>query len=273
MLNRHLVVKNTFLQEKEELTGHECITLVRGVSAPPGSCTIDYENGGSAIRIGAQGHSTNDEGDTKFPSDLTDASAFADLTFDQTELGRIVTGEFWEPSDFACNRLEGTPEQPPQEYIHEAENQPNFFTQPVPRGTCVTWIIEARKLKSSDRQIVSPLFHLYGSTSALKLLLFPIASSEGRGGNSFKQSKGKVCVHVKFEGAPLIPEGTDPQCHLSLLFSVGGLDFRGPVSNDFTKRPVCGLPQNVATWDVSHLLEEQGDVQVVLEVSMEPRNV
>eukprot|EP00397_Hematodinium_sp_SG-2012_P017496 GEMP01017895.1.p1 GENE.GEMP01017895.1~~GEMP01017895.1.p1 ORF type:complete len:515 (+),score=97.99 GEMP01017895.1:158-1546(+) len=128
----------------------------------------------------------------------------------------------------------------------------------------VTWSVDARKLKSTDRQIVSPSFYMHGIATPFKLLLFPVISSEARGGSSFKNAGGKGIVQLKCEGAPSGEDGRN-RSSLILRFFVGSQEEpRGPVTNDFQERPVCGLPQNIAQWDLAAAVE-QGKIALGVE--------
>merc|ERR1719217_299846 len=67
----------------------------------------------------------------------------------------------------------------------------------------INWTLSAFKLQSGDRSVVSPPFELsfggqYSATN-FKLMLFPQVSSEGKGGSTFRKSKGKGFILLKCE--------------------------------------------------------------------------
>lgn len=115
----------------------------------------------------------------------------------------------------------------------------------------VNWTVSALKLKSADKNAVSPPFELsFGSekykNTKFKLMLFPKVNSEGRGGSSFKKSKGKGFIQLKCE-ADLHEEvcGT-----LRFRLFVSNQAPRGPVTHDFSDSAVKGLPKDLEVWDL-----------------------
>jgi len=116
----------------------------------------------------------------------------------------------------------------------------------------VLWTVDARKLYGNDKQIVSPPFDPMAGRfqgAAFKLLVHAKAMNEGKGGTSFKKSSGRGSLQLKCES-----DLGEAACDLRLCFSVGAaegslLDWRGPLTHDFSKGAVCGTPSCHEQWD------------------------
>lgn len=104
------------------------------------------------------------------------------------------------------------------------------------------WLVDARTLKSSDRQLMSQSFEI-APDACIKLMLKPKCSGNGRGQASFRQSRGEGSVEVTFMGSLT----TAPMIRFAI--SVGDNEERGPVDHDFTKSRVCTLPKDMQQWD------------------------
>merc|ERR1711884_438263 len=62
----------------------------------------------------------------------------------------------------------------------------------------IRWTVDARKLKTTDREAVSPTFDLgVGSDVQFKMVMRPRKIDDGRGGASFKKAKGKGSVQLR----------------------------------------------------------------------------
>jgi len=85
--------------------------------------------------------------------------------------------------------------------------QPCFAAQPIVISRAqdkdiirVEWIVDARKIKGTDKVVVSPPFEMPSVSSAVfKMMITPKSVVEGKGGASFKKSKGKGTVQLKCE--------------------------------------------------------------------------
>lgn len=113
----------------------------------------------------------------------------------------------------------------------------------------INWTVSAFKLQSGDKNAVSPPFELsfggpYSSTK-FKLMLFPTVSTEGKGGSSFRKSKGKGFIQLKCEADLQDTAGT-----LKFRLFVGTQPPRGPVTHDFSHSAVKGLSKDIETWDL-----------------------
>jgi len=158
-----------------------------------------------------------------------------------------------------ANSNNPTPRAPEAEALVEA---------PMPRGMTrfqnqasgeeiIEWKVEGKKLKSTDKQQVSPAFTV--RDVPFKLLLFPVAHSDLRGGASFKNSGGKGYLQMKCEAVK-------EKSNLPLQFSFymkNSSSLRGPVTNDFFSKTVEGLPKNQQQWNLLEH-EERGFLVVGL---------
>jgi len=135
----------------------------------------------------------------------------------------------------------------------------------------IRWTVDARKLKSTDREAVSPMFELsFSKIVNFKILIRPKVVSSVRGGACFKKAKGKGSVELR-----CLDEVTAAMNPIvTFRISVGsGTDParqeppRGPVRHDFTKKAICGLPAGQEEWDFSKAVDEATQTFVVcLEV-------
>merc|ERR1712066_906067 len=62
----------------------------------------------------------------------------------------------------------------------------------------IRWTVDARRLRSTDREAVSPNFELVaGSEINFKMVMRPRKMEDTRGGNSFKKAKNKGTVQLR----------------------------------------------------------------------------
>jgi hypothetical protein len=166
-----------------------------------------------------------------------------------------------------------------QEQVASHSFQPQTLRQYWCRTTGVTrteWVVDGRKLRSNDRLTVSPLFKLSDGHVNLpplpfKMIISPKSESEGKGGASFRKSKGQAVIVLKCEA----PREELESYPISFYLSAGSgrdedpriLAQRGPVTRDFTQSGVCGLPKECESWDLLDVVDEQSQTFVVcLEV-------
>lgn len=130
----------------------------------------------------------------------------------------------------------------------------------------VRWTVDGRKLRSHDKQLVSPAFELalpHAHSVPFRIMLCPIAVSDARRGGSFKKAMGRGTVHVKCEG--LIP------ADLELRVSIGQGPLsqppRGPAVHNFAANAVCGLPRDIEEWDFASAVDQESKtLAIVLEI-------
>lgn len=154
------------------------------------------------------------------------------------------------------------------------------FAQPMPRQPVlqrvfsvasslyrIRWSVDAKKLKSTDREAVSPAFELNFSVPVqFKMVIRPKVTCNARGGASFKKAKGKGSVEVRCLGE------IDPSVNSCVTFRIslgGGKDSgsseapRGPVRHNFAEHTICGLPEGQDEWDFSKAIDESSQAFVV----------
>ncbi|CAJ1454262.1 unnamed protein product [Effrenium voratum] len=133
----------------------------------------------------------------------------------------------------------------------------------------IHWTVDAKVLKSSDREKVSPPFEVSmgGKEVQFKMCLRPTVTSESRGGASFRKAKGKGTVDLRCLNE------LDParSCPMSFRIAVGkGSDAKrisSTVRHDFSQRAICPLPDGEEEWDFKTVVDEDSQTfVVVLEV-------
>lgn len=119
------------------------------------------------------------------------------------------------------------------------------------------WSVDARKLKTSDKVIVSPSFEWpedEADSAKFKLMIIPKAVNDKKGGSSFKKAKGKAVVEVKCEANP-------PKKEVKLRLAVTDKEnpkmlkeFRGPVVHNFSEANICNMkvPHCDEEWDLPY---------------------
>merc|ERR1712224_955535 len=145
--------------------------------------------------------------------------------------------------------------------IYNEASQPEVLTRTVSSGGTerVLWAIPDIKLRSGDTKVISPAFAV--GHKQFKLMLFPRASGEGKGGASFKKAKGKGFIQLKCESN--LSESGATKFH----FFVGSQQPRGPVVHDFSHSAVKGLPQEIEIWD---LQKSVAAGQLIVGVALSP---
>lgn len=159
------------------------------------------------------------------------------------------------------------PPQPPTITQNEALDGKVYRTQ---------WTVDARKLKVKDKVAVSPSFELGAMVpGTFRMMLYPTAVSERKGGASFKKAKGKGSVHVKCE-SPL-GEVYDKAVTLTILVCNAQEDAslqeetaRGPVKHNFAESGICSLPKDQEEWDFGKATDEDTQNFVVILDILDP---
>lgn len=124
-------------------------------------------------------------------------------------------------TDSARQMADDVPDEPPN-------SEREFFFQ---------WHVDAKKLESNDRQIISPSFAISEGVS-VKLMIKPSC-------RSFNRSKGVGSVEVKFVG-----EST-PAPKIRFSISVGHQAACAPLEHDFGKSLVCTSAKQLQDWNFS----------------------
>jgi len=143
----------------------------------------------------------------------------------------------------------------------------------------VDYTADGKLLKGNDSRKVSPPFELNdGHKDApplvFTLMMFP-KQGEGKGGNSFRKSRGIGTLQLKCE-APRNPN--DPEnpleSHAFKVWFVVGKDRRGPIIHDFAQSgSICGLPKGFSQeWDFNKadFTKAKGSETFVVRVEVLP---
>lgn len=112
------------------------------------------------------------------------------------------------------------------------------------RGCWAEWVVRGQRLKSMDKQAVSPVFRIQSASrgpTSFKIMICPAARNDGRGGGSFKQGKGKGRVHLKCTEEL----EADAQVILKYWVVIGegamAQPARGPFAHDFAEHSCSEL--------------------------------
>merc|ERR1719160_1507223 len=119
-------------------------------------------------------------------------------------------------------------------------------------GTLIRWNIQGSKLKTGDQKAVSPPFEMLlgnGATHKFKLMLFPKTSFDGKGGRSFRKSKGKGYLQLKCE-ADTVPAGSVITFRFFSAKADGQQNpFDWVKDHDFSRHAVCPMAKDdMVTW-------------------------
>jgi len=131
----------------------------------------------------------------------------------------------------------------------------------------VLWTVYSRKLKGSNKVVVSPSFKLF-PWGTFRMMLVPMAANDRKGGGSFKNAKGRGIVQVKCE------DELDEESEVRFRISVRGSDKsgptedqpRGPVVHKFADSSICSLPREQEEWDFQKDVDSTQAFVVCLEV-------
>jgi hypothetical protein len=123
----------------------------------------------------------------------------------------------------------------------------------------IRWAVDSRKLRSTDREAVSPPFELScAGQQQFKMIIKPRVVHDAKDGRSFKKAKGKGIVQLRC----LTECDANIQRLVTFRISVGNpsdakkrLPPRGPVHHDFALRALCGLPEGQDEWDFNRTVD------------------
>lgn len=123
------------------------------------------------------------------------------------------------------------------------------------------WRVEAQRLRTKDKQIVSPSFEV--STGMLcKLILVATPMGDKKGQASFQKSHGQGSVLLKFVDGPAVAPTV--RFRISVGSGEQGQMWSGPVKHDFRECVVAGLDVD---WDFRSAVDTKSSCFVVsLEV-------
>mmetsp|Transcript_14459 Transcript_14459/g.36183 ORF Transcript_14459/g.36183 Transcript_14459/m.36183 type:complete len:1211 (-) Transcript_14459:1428-5060(-) len=151
----------------------------------------------------------------------------------------------------------------------------------------ITWNVEAKRLKSTDKLCVSPSFSFHVADDVkYRIVLYPLeANSYNKGQGNFRSSKGRGKIVLKCDTAvadlrekqeeDAKAAGKEPadkvdlaQFNMAFRFLIGGpkgrSKFSRPVTNDFADLGTSGLSKDEESWDLVKYCE-QGNLLVGVE--------
>eukprot|EP00930_Biecheleria_cincta_P098063 TRINITY_DN89750_c0_g1_i1.p1 TRINITY_DN89750_c0_g1~~TRINITY_DN89750_c0_g1_i1.p1 ORF type:complete len:499 (+),score=87.17 TRINITY_DN89750_c0_g1_i1:44-1540(+) len=117
-------------------------------------------------------------------------------------------------------------------------------------GTFHSWAVDARKLRGSDRQLVSPPFSvsLGTQTAMFRLIISPASLTDSKSSLNFQKSSGWGTVQVKCEA--VLPEAHGRMAYRIWAGAGERLQRpRGPVYHNFSETAVSSLPRGMDLWD------------------------
>jgi len=125
----------------------------------------------------------------------------------------------------------------------------------------VCWRVEARKLRGSDKQAVSPLFELplgpSGQSMQLRIMIYPKASASKNPCN-FRSSQGKGYIQVKYESDTV---GKLPSVKVEMSVGSGNhAQAHRSIHHDFSSNAICGLPRSDDIWDFNSSMELESNM-------------
>jgi len=129
----------------------------------------------------------------------------------------------------------------------------------------VQWMLDARKLYSKDKVVVSPAFELlHGCSIPFRILVKSRVKTQKRGGESFVKSRGVGSILLKCE-APVDQILAMPS--LEVKITVGDQPGRSFVHHDFGSESVAGLQPHTQYWNLRSAVDASSQsVAVCLEM-------
>lgn len=153
-------------------------------------------------------------------------------------------------------KFEHTPILPEPKEAELANGTRTWAVQRMGKGHIkVCWPVDAKKLRSKERQVISPGFEVFPG-SCFKLMLKP------NGETSFDKAGGHGSVSLKQV------EGTAPT--LRFRISVGTSTSRGPVCHNFSEGNVACLPAEEADFDFASAVQK-GSSSFIVCLELQPK--
>lgn len=193
--------------------------------------------------------------------------------FDQQETWSLVD-HAWEDRQYGP--LQANASALPQSLnLGVAQSKPLSQPQAMPQPQTVSsfndpstgfsetiWNVDAKKLRSGDKQAVSPAFEMPLGANfpsvTFKMIIYPSVKSEGKGGASFKNAKGQGRITIKCEGDV---SGAPAQVGFSLAVGNRGerlTEMRYGMHN-FAQSAICNLPGDTIDWDLSSVVDHPSE--------------
>lgn len=135
---------------------------------------------------------------------------------------------------------------------HEGRLEQTDTREPV----TLQWTVDAKKLKSSDRSIISPNLEI-SPHDAVKLIIKPTSIGDARGQANFRNSQGVGSLELKFtKSLSCAPK-------IRFCVAVGDQEWRGPFEHDFSRNSLCTLPKDMREWDFPLLVKPKSSTFLV----------
>lgn len=128
------------------------------------------------------------------------------------------------------------------------------------QGCWIEWQVKGTKLRSMDKQAVSPSFAIVlggNLSTSFKILITPASRSDGRGGGSFRQAKGKGRVGLKCTDN--FQNCSPGRAMLSIGIGDSPLDqgVQGPVVHDFAQKSCFEFGSQSASFNFAVALDSR----------------
>lgn len=223
------------------LAGNMFWPSTHGAAAFPSSCYWPEPPG---LEHMMHGSGSDFDSDLHEEYDCTPVSvALAGLPTDGEPVERFFSG-----ASTACTTSGNSEELTLQTEAREPPSKVQMLVQSedLKKGAVtVTWTVDAKKLKGSDRIAVSPPFEVSCVSRRFKMMLCPRSVSDKKGGACFKNAKGRGVVQLKCETG----ETADMLGTVCINISVGPgrvdsawqSPLKEPVCHDFDEYGVCSF--------------------------------
>lgn len=120
---------------------------------------------------------------------------------------------------------------------------------------CHEWVIDARKLRGSDKQIVSSCFEL-GSEGSFRLLIKPKVYGERKGQASFQRAKGRGSIELKCDTATGAGK-------LRVQIFIGDVELSAPVTHDFGEKSTVSLITEDADFNLASAVDKESSSLII----------
>jgi hypothetical protein len=206
-----------------------------------------------------------------YPSSPTYAQnqffGYGDLQFVPWQGNSTVEPQYKEPRLHASPQLqhmshEGSFSWSPQlvwDEVATPQLQPISVRKTPTGGYQFVWHADGRKLKTNDKQIVSPPFHLWlgDRKVTFKMIIYPSAQFDGKGGASFRSAAGQGRISLKCES-----DVSTALARISFSLAIGSLGKPSPLlepqqsTHNFSQSAIWSLGE---TWDMASVVDPKSD--------------
>ncbi|CAJ1398020.1 unnamed protein product [Effrenium voratum] len=176
-----------------------------------------------------------------------------DFFEDQDELSSASTQETSSEEDEVTQVLTFDPFEPILAKPHVSRLVP--FVVPAASPRMMRWRVEGRKLQTSEKQVLSPLFHVDPSFRIMILA----KQTRGKHQQGFAKAKGFGRIFLKCQCSELVP-----RLQARVTVTGANMETRGPFRHDFNESSCCPLGE---LWDLTSLLDNNKSLDVEVELS------